>query len=242
VKPRGWENDQELLKKGKMKRRPKNDDDEYDDDDEDEEFDLADFDDDEYDDDDEDDDDNDGLRGHRTVRMKGRLEGDDAGAGAGARIDDEDFDRFLDEEYDDGKLGYISDADEEEIQGVIDMDGNELFNQAIEEYIQEKKDSILATGVTVVKGARALPDDIPSEEINVKKEATEQKLRQIEGQIVLEEIKTQGVDPEIPTCQDYLREERPRVSTVAVHTVSHLIFYTASKTYLKCHTYCSFYQ
>lgn len=191
-----------------MKRRPKNDDDEYDDSDEENEFDLADFDEDEEGDDE---DDEDGLRGHRTIRLKGRKDdGGDEAAGGG--VDDDDFDRFLEEEYDDGKLGYISDAEEEEIQGVIDMEGSELFNQAIEEYIQEKKDSILATGVTVVKGARALPDDVPSENVDVKKEASEQKLRQIEGQLVLEEIAIQGVDPNIPTCQEYLREERPRVS------------------------------
>jgi hypothetical protein len=194
VKPRGWDNDQELLKKGIMKRRPKNDDDEYDDDDE--EFDMEDF-------EDFDEDDHDGLRDHRTVRLKGQEE-DAAG--------DDDFDRFLEQEYDDGQLGYISDAEEEELQGVIDIEGNELFNQAIEEFIQEKKDSILATGVTVTKGARALKDDVPSAEVNVKKEADEQKLRQIEGQLVLEELAEQGVDTSIPTCQEYLREEQKRVS------------------------------
>jgi hypothetical protein len=197
VKPRGWDNDQELLKRGVMKRRPKNDDEEYGDDDE-EEFDM-----DEYEDYDEDD--HDGLRDHRTVRVKGQQE-DAAG--------DDDFDRFLEQEYDDGQLGYISDAEEEELQGVIDIEGNELFNQAIEEFIQEKKDSILATGVTVTKGARALKDDVPSAEVNVKKEADEQKLRQIEGQLVLEELAEQGPDTSIPTCQEYLREEQKRVSGV----------------------------
>jgi PDZ domain-containing secreted protein len=57
------------------------------------------------------------------------------------------------EEYDESAIGYLSDADEEDLQGKIELDGEDLlFNQAIDEFIQDKKDSILAEGVTVKKG------------------------------------------------------------------------------------------
>lgn len=61
------------------------------------------------------------------------------------------------EEYDESAIGYLSDADEEDLQGAIELDGEDLlFNQAIDDFIQDKKDSILAEGVTVKKGTRFL--------------------------------------------------------------------------------------
>ena len=76
--------------------------------------------------------------------------------------------------------------------------------------IKDKKDHILAEGVTVKKGARALEDDVASDTVDLKKEALEQKMRQIAGQLELEEFnEINDTHQGILTCQSYLREERP---------------------------------
>jgi hypothetical protein len=71
--------------------------------------------------------------------------------------------------------------------------------------------------VTVKKGARALEDDIAAEDVDLKKEAKEQKLRQIAGQLEVEEYdQINDRHDEILTCQSYLREERPEVSIMII--------------------------
>ena len=49
-------------------------------------------------------------------------------------------------------MGYIDEGDEEDLQGCIDLEGNEIFNQALDDFMQEQEDSILAHGVTWTKG------------------------------------------------------------------------------------------
>ena len=76
--------------------------------------------------------------------------------------------------------------------------------------LQDKKDHILAEGVTVKKGARALQDDVASDTVDLKKEVAEQKMRQMYGQLELEEFdEINDTHQGILTCQSYLREERP---------------------------------
>jgi hypothetical protein len=78
---------------------------------------------------------------------------------------------------------------------------------------QDKKDHILAEGVTVKKGARALEDDVAADTVDLKKEVKEQRMRQIAGQLELEEFdEINETHQGILTCQSYLREERPEVS------------------------------
>lgn len=78
---------------------------------------------------------------------------------------------------------------------------------------QDKKDHILAEGVTVKKGARALEDDVAADTVDLKKEVKEQRMRQIAGQLELEEFdEINDTHQGILTCQSYLREERPEVS------------------------------
>jgi hypothetical protein len=81
------------------------------------------------------------------------------------------------------QVGYIDEADEEELQGGIDVEGGDAeFDAAMEEYLQDAQDSILAQGVSVKKGARALEDDVPVEGgVDVKEEAEAQRRRQVTG-------------------------------------------------------------
>jgi hypothetical protein len=79
------------------------------------------------------------------------------------------------------QVGYIDEGDEEELQGGIDVEGGDAeFDAAMEEYLQDAQDSILAQGVSVKKGARALEDDVPVEGgVDVKEEAEAQRRRQV---------------------------------------------------------------
>ena len=81
------------------------------------------------------------------------------------------------------QVGYIDEEDEEELQGGIDVEGGDAeFDAAMEEYLQDAQDSILAHGVSVKKGARALEDDVPVEGgVDVKEEAEAQRRRQVTG-------------------------------------------------------------
>ena len=64
--------------------------------------------------------------------------------------------------------------------------------------------------MTVKKGARALEDDVASDTVDLKKEVNEQKMRQIAGQLDLEEFnEINDTHQGILKCQAYLREERP---------------------------------
>ena len=274
VGPRGWDSaqGQALLKKGQMKRGRKGDD-EYYEDDSDYVDDVDDDDDDEWSvADDEDEEEEEGARGQRPSR--GSARGGSKFAPRATTKLDEDFDRLLEDEYDDGQVrasfrvcsvfsppgwvplltpawlvsqvGYIDEGDEEELQGGIDVEGGDAeFDAAMEEYLQDAQDSILAQGVSVKKGARALEDDVPVEGgVDVKEEAEAQRRRQVTGgphhtrpttsplslslthtpsvpsqsqrisqeeaerlvqQIALAEA---AEDPEIVTCQEYLREVR----------------------------------
>ena len=60
---------------------------------------------------------------------------------------DEEFDKILDE-YDDDQIGYISDDENIELDGVIDIndENNEVLNKALEEFIIEHKDIQLYEG------------------------------------------------------------------------------------------------
>jgi hypothetical protein len=134
--PRGWENDKELRSKAYMKKELDSDG-EYPDmegweeaDDEDEESSDEEF-------------ENSNQRGKRQAKKS-------------SNQNDLNFEKTF-EEYDESAIGYLSDADEEDLQGAIELDGEDLlFNQAIDDFIQDKKDSILAEGVTVKKGTRFL--------------------------------------------------------------------------------------
>ena len=60
------------------------------------------------------------------------------------------------------------------------------------------------------KGARALEDDVASDTVDLKKEVAEQNMRQMYGQLELEEFdEINDTHQGILTCQSYLREERP---------------------------------
>jgi hypothetical protein len=87
---------------------------------------------------------------------------------------------------------------------------NSLFTSV--QIQQDKKDHILAEGVTVKKGARALEDDVAAETVDLKEEVKEQRMRQIAGQLELEEFdEINDTHQGILTCQSYLAEERPEV-------------------------------
>lgn len=91
---------------------------------------------------------------------------------------------------------------------------------------QDKKDHILAEGVTVKKGARALEDDVAGDTVDLKKEVKEQRMRQIAGQLELEEFdEINDTHQGILTCQSYLREERPEVSCCIIFCISWLSHY-----------------
>lgn len=71
--------------------------------------------------------------------------------------------------------------------------------------------------MTVKKGARALEDDVASETVNLKEEVKEQRMRQIAGQLELEEFdEINDTHQGILTCQSYLAEERPEVFTLSI--------------------------
>ena len=118
VNPRGWENDQALLTRGVLKKKHNN---EFGDDDDN----WSEADDDEEGEEEDNDEECDRLNQTKGVRTQFDSKAD------------EEFERFLDDEYDDEKIGYIDDVEEDDIQGIIELDGNnEIFNQAIEDFIQ----------------------------------------------------------------------------------------------------------
>jgi hypothetical protein len=58
-----------------------------------------------------------------------------------------------------------------------------------------------------------LEDDVAADTVDLKKEVKEQRMRQIAGQLELEEFdEINDTHQGILTCQSYLREERPEVS------------------------------
>ena len=130
---------------------------------------------------------------------------------------DADFEKRL-AEYDDDNLGYIDDVEEDEIQGTIDLDGdNALLQSALDEFIDEQKDYHLPQHgfVRNVYEYRKIVPKATEEEnrgpIDVKKEFEEQKLMQQVYEIEKKEIEEReksGAYKNIETCQEYLREER----------------------------------
>ena len=99
--------------------------------------------------------------------------------------------------------------------------------------LQDKKDHILAEGVTVKKGARALEDDVAADTVDLKKEVKEQRMRQIAGQLELEEFdEINDTHQGILTCQSYLREERPEVSEM-MQPASLSIYSSATEIHIR---------
>jgi protein LTV1 len=121
-------------------------------------------------------------------------------------------------EYEEREIGYLSDADDEEVQGNIELDGNAFFESILDDYLQEKKDEVLVRGIKVTIGARALPSEAPhslsAEEAeaaplsqkDIRRLVREQQIAQLESELALAEAADQHDD--IRTCQEYLREMR----------------------------------
>jgi protein LTV1 len=143
---------------------------------------------------------------------------------AGGFLDDA-FEKTL-AEYDDDELGDAPYADEEDMQGQIDdtlddSNRNELFEAALNEYLEEEKDGKLVTGVLVKKGNKVVPlQKISDEEFERAFEkdgiSADEKYRILAKQAEALNNSFAEVaagmnfndDDELLTCQEYLRETR----------------------------------
>jgi hypothetical protein len=106
-------------------------------------------------------------------------------------------DRRLEEallEYGESEIGYLSDADDEEVQGTVELEGDALFESVLDEYLQEKKDEVLVKGASVMS------------QQEIRRLVREQQIAQIEAELTLAELNNRHDD--IRTCQEYLREIR----------------------------------
>ena len=99
-------------------------------------------------------------------------------------------------------------------EGAIDVNGScEAFNQALDEFIREEKDSQLVDGVRApAKGLRRILDLEPVSEDERPPDIRSEYERQIEAQTAFAEAMAQLSDDhkDIETCQDYLRHEEDR--------------------------------
>lgn len=136
---------------------------------------------------------------------------------------EEEFEKTM-EEYDDGELGYLSDCEEEEVDGVFDLEKNELLESALDEFLQDQKDIRMAEGWSknekLLKGNRASVqlklDNEAAEttplEVDIKKEKEEQETNQQEAKQTIDEdkkmSKKKNLHKEIELCQEYLQEVR----------------------------------
>ena len=134
---------------------------------------------------------------------------------------EEKFEKLLDE-YDDEELGDAPFASEAEVQGIIDdttIEGDleKVFDQALNDYLKEKQDESLATGVLVKKGTKVTPlqahDDAEFERrFNEESMPKHEKYRILAQEA--NKINEEYVQPpeerneEILHCQEYLRDVR----------------------------------
>eukprot|EP00602_Paraphysomonas_sp_CaronLab_P007295 CAMPEP_0185035276 /NCGR_PEP_ID=MMETSP1103-20130426/26359_1 /TAXON_ID=36769 /ORGANISM="Paraphysomonas bandaiensis, Strain Caron Lab Isolate" /LENGTH=513 /DNA_ID=CAMNT_0027572283 /DNA_START=227 /DNA_END=1768 /DNA_ORIENTATION=+ len=133
------------------------------------------------------------------------------------RTVEEQFEKTL-EEYNDENIGDLEDeAEDEHMQGNIDLDGdNELLVAALDEFLLEAEDEKLATGVSSYKkGSRAIGED-PSATSDDADQIDEAELVKRVQEFTIESteaVEEDGSDAdkdieELMTCQEYLREER----------------------------------
>ena len=99
-------------------------------------------------------------------------------------------------------------------EGAIDVNvPNEAFNQALDEFIREERDSQLVDGVRApAKGLRRILALEPVSEDERPPDIRSEYERQIEAQTAFAEAMAQLSDDhqDIETCQDYLRHEEER--------------------------------
>ena len=110
--------------------------------------------------------------------------------------------------------------------GEIDLDGdNVLFNNMLDEFLQDQKDQIFAEGTLVHKGTRSTVlvrqgqdaktvveknrEEVEAAPVDIHKESEEQRLLQEENKAYLEDLDKNGETyVELETCQQYLKETR----------------------------------
>mmetsp|Transcript_18066 Transcript_18066/g.39326 ORF Transcript_18066/g.39326 Transcript_18066/m.39326 type:complete len:639 (+) Transcript_18066:158-2074(+) len=127
------------------------------------------------------------------------------------------------EEYEDEELGYLDDLNEEDIGGNIgleEVEASGALQEALDEYLQEQKDSIFQEGTNVKKGDRGsihTPKSRKIEEEKAEAEFTaelgrqarvEQEERQKACGEEVRDLLAAGKDKGIETCQSYLAEVR----------------------------------
>lgn len=113
---------------------------------------------------------------------------------------DEQLDAVL-EEYEEEEIG---DLDEVE-GGAIDIYGtNDILEAALDEFLQDKKDHVLAEGVSVKKGSRV----VPAEEEDREPTAESAAVPEIDDADATESASVTEEVVDIATCQEYLRETR----------------------------------
>lgn len=132
------------------------------------------------------------------------------------RISDERFETLLDE-YGEEQLGYGNEDDEEdELQGGIDIaEGNVMFEDALDEFLTDKKDEIFAEG-TLIKDVIFNKSywNEPGQDVRDEKVRKDNYIEQMMEQVVLDDVvrdKTKRGDDAIEDLmksQTYLSEER----------------------------------
>jgi protein LTV1 len=127
------------------------------------------------------------------------------------------FEKTL-ENYDDEDIGYLDEAEEEEVQGAIELDDAD-FEDMMDEFLDAEKESRIVNGFfedghVLNPGPTKSSEDIraEAEEIDFKKGAKEQVIIQAVLEMEnkdREQREASGIFKEIETCQEYLAEEKP---------------------------------
>jgi hypothetical protein len=221
-KARGWDDaEAKKLKKIRNKKSIHFDDDDDDDDDD--------------EDNDDDDDDDSGLFDDidpEDLLREGQEEAVDEFANQRRAFVDAQLEEAL-HDYDDAHIGDLEDVLDSDVEGEIDLDDlehNVAFNSALDEFLQDEKDRVLARGTHVKKGSRNVlllkktdhGDEYFHEElypvaqgpVDFKKESDEQARLQEECERKLKIMDDEALDIEkdMETCQEYLRDIKVVVS------------------------------
>ena len=161
----------------------------------------------EYDEYDEYDDDDDNVEDDKVATGNGKK-----------KLTEKDFDKML-EEYGDDDLGYIDNVDDEDINGHIDLDGNDkIFEEALDDFIEFQKSSQLVDPSINFKEENAfiksakywdldeVPDVAPVRELYTEQSLLQKVLEEENKESI--KLEESGIYKALETCQEYLREVR----------------------------------
>jgi protein LTV1 len=134
------------------------------------------------------------------------------------KLTEKDFERML-EEYGDDDLGYIDNVDDEDINGHIELDGNnKIFEDALDDFIElQKSNQVVDPSINFkeenafIKSAKywdldEVPDVAPVRELYTEQSLLQKVLEEENKESV--KLEESGVYKELETCQEYLREVR----------------------------------